>query len=74
MDEETERLALKLGERIRLLRRKAGLSQVRFSEKTGLTQGYISRLETGRVELCIGSLRVICGALDTTISILFRGL
>jgi transcriptional regulator with XRE-family HTH domain len=34
----------------------------------------VSRLESGKVELCIGSLRVICEALDVTISALFKGL
>ena len=74
MDQETERLALELGKRVRQLRTKAGLSQVTFSELTGFTQGFISRLETGKVELGIGSLRRISGALNAPLSSLLRGL
>jgi transcriptional regulator with XRE-family HTH domain len=74
MDKETEKLAVELGKRIRQQRTKAGYSQVTFSEMTGLTQGFISRLESGQVELCLGSLRAISDALGMPLGGLFKGL
>lgn len=68
------KLAVALGTRIRQHRTKAGMSQVRFSELTGFTQGFISRLENGQVELGIGSLRRVSVALGISLSSLFRGL
>lgn len=50
------------------------MSQVTFSEMTGFTQGFISRLEMGKVELGIGSLRRIAAALGISLSVLLRGL
>jgi transcriptional regulator with XRE-family HTH domain len=38
-----------LGERLRGLREKRGLSQVDFGERTGLPNSYISRIENGQI-------------------------
>lgn len=67
-------LAVERGKRIRQFRTKAGFSQVTFSTATGFTQGFVSRLETGKVELSIGSLRRVSDALGIPLSKLFRGL
>ena len=74
MDAETRKLAIRLGAAIRAQRAKAGMSQIRLGEITGMEQAHISRLETGRAEPCLGTLRMIAKAFGITLAELFKGL
>jgi transcriptional regulator with XRE-family HTH domain len=74
MDEKTRKLAIRLGASIRALRQKAGISQVQLGQTTGMDQAYVSRIEAGKVEPCLGTLRTLSEALGVTLSELFRGL
>lgn len=48
---------------IRALREAAGISQQQLATKTGMTQGYISQIETGSRQPSIGNLRLLARAL-----------
>lgn len=63
-----------VGTWLRKAREGAGLSQVALSERTGMDQAVISRLETGKQRPRVDTLRRISGALDLTLSQLLGGL
>ena len=73
MDKKTAKTCAALGVRIRELRQAAGMSQRALSDVTGLTQGFISRIETGQVDLCVSSLLAIARGLDVSLPLLFKG-
>lgn len=60
-----------LGERIRSLRREAGLSQEDLGQSSGMSTSYISRLETGEVNPTVEALsrivRVFGLSIDTVL-------
>jgi transcriptional regulator with XRE-family HTH domain len=56
-----------LGETIRDLRKKAGMSQTVFGEKCGFYQTYLSRIENGSANPTINAIEVIAKALGTTV-------
>jgi transcriptional regulator with XRE-family HTH domain len=56
-----------LGERIRLLRREAGLSQEDLGQSSGMSTSYISRLETGEVNPTVEALSRIVKVFGLTI-------
>jgi DNA-binding XRE family transcriptional regulator len=72
MNIQTKRVVTELGKRIRQFRRARGYTQADFSELTGLTQGYISQIESGNVEPTIETLWITTGVLDVTLSTLFK--
>jgi len=59
-----------VGENARRLRVCRGLTQEQLSEKTGLTQQYISGLERGRRNPTVLTLRDLAQALETTPALL----
>lgn len=62
----------RLGETVRLLRQRAGLSIQDVANKTGLSIGMISQLERARAMPSIRSLRLLSIALDVPISYFFE--
>jgi HTH-type transcriptional regulator/antitoxin HipB len=74
MDRKTKALAVGLGKRIRERRVKVGLTQLDVQQKSGLTQSYLSRLESGQIETCLRTLRIVSETLGITLSELFQGL
>jgi len=54
--------------KLKTLRKKVGLTQAGLSEETGLSQQYISDLETGQSDGSINSLRKISKVLGVHIS------
>ncbi|WP_036031297.1 helix-turn-helix domain-containing protein, partial [Bradyrhizobium yuanmingense] len=58
----------RLGETVRLLRQRAGLSIQDVANKTGLSTGMISQLERARAMPSIRTLRLLSIALDVPIS------
>jgi transcriptional regulator with XRE-family HTH domain len=56
-----------LGERIRQLRREAGLSQEELGHSSGMSTSYISRLETGEVNPTVEALSRIVRVFGLTI-------
>jgi transcriptional regulator with XRE-family HTH domain len=55
-------------ERIRAARVAAGLSQGALAELAGMTQGNVSRLESGRHHVSEGTLELIASALGLTMA------
>ncbi|WP_439365834.1 cupin domain-containing protein [Bradyrhizobium sp. DASA03005] len=62
----------RLGETVRLLRQRAGLSIQDVANKTGLSTGMISQLERARAMPSIRTLRLLGIALDVPISYFFE--
>lgn len=61
---ESADASLGLGPHVRSLRAVAGLSQQDLAERLGTTQSAIARLEAGRQEPTVGTLRRLAAALD----------
>lgn len=61
-----ERAAVRLGERIRGMRRARGLTLVQLAEAAGLSHPFLSQLERGLTRPSMGSLERIARALGTS--------
>jgi len=57
----------KFGETLRELRKEAGLSQSKLSERSGLSVNFISFCERGIMQPTINSLWLLSGALELTV-------
>jgi transcriptional regulator with XRE-family HTH domain len=62
---------MKIGERIRNLRKLSSLTQEELAERAGLTKGFISQVERDRTSISLDSLVQILDALDENISDFF---
>jgi transcriptional regulator with XRE-family HTH domain len=72
---KTQNLRNALGARIVQLREKHEWTQKQLAEKTGgLDQGFVSRIETGRTEPCLGTLSVLAKAFGLSLSELLKGI
>ena len=65
---------VRLGKRIRGLRREKGWTQTDMAVYLDMNRGHISDIERGKREAGIITLQVIARGLDTTMSQLLRGL
>ena len=72
MTEGDDAVDQRLGETVRLLRQRAGLSIQDVANKTGLSNGMISQLERARAMPSIRTLRLLSIALDVPISYFFE--
>lgn len=61
------------GESIRGARKRAGFTQVRLSEATGIDQACISRMENGKQGITLEYLKRIAEALDVPLGDLLEG-
>jgi transcriptional regulator with XRE-family HTH domain len=61
-----------IGERIRTLRRAAGLSQIRLGERIGRDHKTVHRYETAATAPSLDDLLLIADALDTPLADLVR--
>jgi transcriptional regulator with XRE-family HTH domain len=68
------RNAMTIGERIRLARKKAGLSQERLGETLGVTKQMVSHIEVGRHAPTVDHVITICQRCDVTADFLLLGL
>jgi len=59
-------------ERVRELREKRGISQQHLSELAGLNRNYVSDVERGRRNPCLGNIVKLAEALDVLPGDLFR--
>ena len=53
------------------VRKEKGLTQKQLSERTGIAQGDISRLENGNANPSLGTLKRLAAAMDMTLKIEF---
>lgn len=67
-------ITVELGNRIRLLRQKLGLSQEKFALKIGMDRTYFASVEAGKRNISIINIKKISDGLGITLSQLFDGL
>lgn len=67
-------ITIELGNRIRELRTKTGLSQEKFSLKIGLDRTYFASVEAGKRNVSIINIKKIADGLEVTLSDLFRNI
>jgi transcriptional regulator with XRE-family HTH domain len=67
-------ISKKLGSRVGELRREREWTQQQLAAATGIDQGWVSRVEAGRVEPCLGTLGLLAKAFDLSLAELFTGL
>jgi transcriptional regulator with XRE-family HTH domain len=65
---------LKLGRRIRALRRMLGQNQKDFSKQSGLDRSYFGGVERGERNLTFSSLCQICAGLNCDIATITEGI
>ena len=61
-----------LGSTVRELRRKHGLTIADISDRTGISRGMLSRIETGQTATSLDTLSRLARALGVSLSALFR--
>lgn len=71
---DTEDSKLILGQQVRTLRLKAGLSQEGLADACGLHRTYVGAVERGERNISLLNIVAIAHALDTTPSNLLRGI
>ncbi len=64
---------VQLAMKLRDLRKEAGFTQVEAAEMLGVKQKYISKLETGRINVSIDALNKIANVYFRNIEIVFKG-
>lgn len=62
----------KLGERIKQLRKEAGISQEKLAELAGLDRTYVNSVENGKRNISIINMEKICIALEISLSDFFN--
>ena len=67
-------IAKQLGERIKELRKKTGLSQEKFALKIDLDRTYFATVELGKRNISLQNIEKIAKGLNITISELFDGI
>lgn len=67
-------LAKQLGERIKELRNKEGLSQEKFALKIEMDRTYFASVEMGKRNISLNNIAKIAEGLNITISELFEGI
>jgi transcriptional regulator with XRE-family HTH domain len=67
-------ITVKLGNRIRELRKRTGLSQEKFALKIGMDRTYFASVEVGKRNVSIENIKKIADGLDITLSELFENI
>lgn len=70
---EKGKILVKFGERVRKLRKEAGLSQERFADQVGCHRTYIGMIERAEKNPTITNIYRIAKTLNMTMSELMRG-
>ncbi len=65
-------IRVRLGSRIRLLRRKRGWTQVEMADALGIDRSYLSEIETGKKDPSLTILKTIADGFELTLSELLR--
>lgn len=63
---------MRLARRVKQLRRAAGLTQEALAHKAGVSCGYLARLETGRHDPKLSTLRTLAKALGVPVTALLE--
>ncbi len=67
-----DEVLLRLGKRMKYLRRLKNLTQAQLAEKVGLSVNYISQIETGVASPTLKTLFILARGLDVEIKELFE--
>jgi transcriptional regulator with XRE-family HTH domain len=67
-------ICVRLGKRLRRLRKQREWTQVYMAEHVGMDRSFISDLENGKKEICLRNLDVLATTFGMTISKLLSGL
>lgn len=62
-----------IGQKVRILRSRRGLSQEYLAEELGISQSTMARIEAGRSELPASLLPKLCGILHVSLTYFFNG-
>jgi len=65
---------IRLGDRIRTLRKKRGWTQVVMAERVGIDRSFLAEVESGTRNISILNLRLIAQGLEVSLSRLFSRL
>lgn len=65
-------ITAKIGNRIRELRTKTGLSQEKFAQKIGMDRTYFASVELGKRNISIVNIEKISNGLEISLSELFK--
>lgn len=57
-------ICVRLGVRIRELRKAQGWTQFEMAERSGIDRSYLAEVETGKIEICLRNLEVIAQTFD----------
>lgn len=60
-----------IGKRIKQLRKLKGLSQEKFARKIAIDRTYLSKIESGKLNITIDSLDLICKGLNIALKDFF---
>lgn len=52
-------ICVRLGKRIRELRKERGWTQFEMAERSGIDRSYLAEVETGKIEICLRNLELI---------------
>lgn len=66
--------SIRLGQRIRKLRKEKGWRQIDLAEQSGVHEVHISDIERGAREICLNNLVALAGGLGVSVSELVRGI
>ena len=61
-----------VGERIRLLREKAGFSQNELAGRADVSQTHLRRVELGQADITVGHLQLLCDAMSISVEEFFK--
>lgn len=64
----------KLGQRIKYLRNKKGISQEKFALSIDMDRTYLASVESGKRNISINNIQKIANGLDITLEELFKGI
>jgi TRAP-type C4-dicarboxylate transport system substrate-binding protein len=65
-------IQLRVGRRVRELRRAAGLTTIALARRSGISQGQLSKIENGKALLSSKILAALCRVLDRPVGYLFQ--
>lgn len=68
-----EDVRIRFGKKVRLLRRKLGVSQESFTDMCGLDRTYMGGIERGERNLGLVNINKVCSAFRISLAELFRG-
>jgi transcriptional regulator with XRE-family HTH domain len=66
-------IRVRLGNRVRALRKKQAWTQVELAEMLGIDRSYLSEIETGKKDPSLRVLKTIADGFSLTLSQLLRG-